>query len=558
MENKRKKGLDITLRWGLGSAFVGLSLLTLFLFGLVTHLMVHTSAKEEFRNCLFEATGIAALVVDARLHSSIHGPTDESSEAYLAIQRQLRRVRNVSGEIQSIHTLRKEPSGRIIFAVDATQGADRTNHVGHPREKVTPAMLAAFEKPYRVTVEQEFHTDKAGTTLSSYAPIFNTDGSLEAVLAIVINAQKIAGYESDYIYTLCTIIFVSTLVAMVLGFLFSRRISKPLLALEQDMARIQRFDLDHKPEVDSRVREIVMMKSTVDNMKNSLRSFKKYVPADLVAELILLRKEAVLGAEKREMTIFFSDIAGFTTISEQVSPEVLSERLGVYFEGMTSTILRQRGTVDKFIGDAIMAFWGAPGLLATHAEAGCRAALACQRLLAEQAPAWSQAGFPAFPTRMGLCSGEVIVGNMGYKDRLSYTVIGDTVNLASRLESLNKYYGTRIVIGESTQAQVDASMVTRFLDVVAVKGKSQGVRIYELVEERDRVTPEELQFVNRYNDGMRLYLDRQWQRAAGLFSACLEERPQDRPADMLLVRCREYEVQSPPTDWRGVTIMKEK
>ncbi|MBF0424351.1 MAG: adenylate/guanylate cyclase domain-containing protein [Magnetococcales bacterium] len=188
----------------------------------------------------------------------------------------------------------------------------------------------------------------------------------------------------------------------------------------------------------------------------------------------------------------------------------------------------------------------------------CYAALACQRLLAEQAPAWSQARFPAFPTHMGLCSGEVIVGNMGYKDCLSYTVIGDTVNLASRLESLNKYYGTRIVIGESTQAQVDASMVTRFLDVVAVKGKSQGVRIYELVEERGRVTAEALQFVERYNDGMRFYLDRQWQRAAGLFSACLEERPQDRPADMLLVRCREYEVQSPPTDWRGVTIMKEK
>ncbi|MBF0134880.1 MAG: hypothetical protein H7833_06890 [Magnetococcus sp. DMHC-1] len=558
MQPANPKQLNLTLRWSLGSAFVGLALLTLLLFGVTTHLMVRTSAKEEFRHCMYEASAIGALLVDPQLHATIRERQDETSAAYQTVRHQLKRIRNVTSNVRYIYTFRKNSAGQIVFIVDAEESPDLVSHVGDVYDKATPAMLSAFEKPYRIIVEKDFNTDQWGTFLSSYAPIFNKDGSLEAVLGVDINASKIISHEKDYLNTMYFIVVVSILIASILGLLFSKRISKPLLLLEQDMSRIQKFDLDHAFDIKSHVREINTMQSAVINMKNSLRSFKKYVPAELVAELILLRKEAVLEAEKKDLTVFFSDIAGFTTISEQLSPEVLSERLGVYFEGMTSTILQHQGTVDKFIGDAIMAFWGAPGPLPTHELNGCRAALACQRFLATMAPECSQKGYPQFVTRMGLCSGEVIVGNMGYKDRLSYTAIGDTVNLASRLESLNKYYGTRIILSETTRARVYDSMVTRFLDVVAVKGKQTGIRIHELIEEQERVSPAIRQFVERHNEGMALYLDQKWQPAARVFEHCLRENPQDQPASMLLKRCQNFAENPPPEDWNGITVMKDK
>jgi adenylate cyclase len=300
------------------------------------------------------------------------------------------------------------------------------------------------------------------------------------------------------------------------------------------------------------------MRTAVANMKNGLRSFKKYVPAELVSELIRLQKEAVLGAEKKQISIFFSDIANFTTISELLGPERMAETLGVYFKGMTGLIHQNRGTVDKFIGDAIMAFWGAPTPVDNHAVLACHTALQCQRHIASIADGFRQKGLPTLNTRIGLNTGEAVVGNMGFEERLSYTAIGDNVNLASRIEGLNKYYETGIIISGSTFAAAQNEIEARMLDVVAVKGRSGGIPIYELISEKDNISGEEKTFIALFNTGMSLYLDRKWSEAARVFKETMSARPQDKPSRIMAERCEAYCVNPPPADWNGVIVMREK
>jgi adenylate cyclase len=352
-------------------------------------------------------------------------------------------------------------------------------------------------------------------------------------------------------------LLVSITVA-VLGLIFSRKISRPLTLLEQDMQKVQRFDLESNVEIKSHVTEIIKMKSAVDNMKNGLRSFKKYVPSELVADLIRLRKEAVLEAEKREITILFSDIADFTSISEKTPPEQLAENLGDYFRGMTQTIMRNHGTVDKFIGDAIMAFWNAPNQVEHHTLMACRSALECQRFLGELETKWRGTGKPSFVTRIGINSGEAIVGNMGYEERMSYTAIGDNVNLASRLEGLNKYYGTKIILGENAYRQVKDLIVARLVDIVAVKGKKEGIRIYDLMAEKDSTEKKLIDLAADCNRAMEYYLNRQWKQAADLLSECKKHDAVAQSVQIIIERCKAYEALPPSEDWSGLIVMREK
>src|SRR6185437_1039257 len=187
---------------------------------------------------------------------------------------------------------------------------------------------------------------------------------------------------------------------------------------------------------------------------SGLRSFGAYVPRDLVRAVLASGERAELGGKTKELTIFFSDLAGFTTLSETLAPEALVELLGGYFDEMTRVIQSHGGTIDKFIGDAIMAFWNAPGDEPDHAARACQAALDCQAKL--DAMRRADARLAGLQARIGLATGSVLVGNIGASDRMNYTVMGDTVNLASRLEGLNKAYGTPIMIAETTFAKAGA------------------------------------------------------------------------------------------------------
>lgn len=343
-------------------------------------------------------------------------------------------------------------------------------------------------------------------------------------------------------------------------FRIAQRISGSLAVLSEEVDKVSKLQLDSTVVVDTSILEVARIDAAVTNMKRGLRSFKKYVPADLVLQLNTLNKEAVLGGEKKTLTLFFSDIENFTTISEGLTPEELVEQLGVYFNGMSRIVLDNAGTLDKYIGDSIMAFWGAPIEQANHAFLACTTALKCQQYLNSLEIESKATGHAVFNTRIGIHTGEVIVGNMGYEERMNYTVLGDAANLASRLEGTNKFYQTRILISEDTLNLVREHFVVRKLDVVAVKGKTRGVPIYELIAARGGVDGAKEAFLKAYDQAVGLYFNRSWAEAKHAFAEARKLSPSgaDYPSELLSARCEEFIRDDPGANWTGVYVLKSK
>jgi adenylate cyclase len=218
-----------------------------------------------------------------------------------------------------------------------------------------------------------------------------------------------------------------------------------------------------------------------ENVKFIRTTFSKFVSHDVVEELLANPEAISLGGSKKEISVFFSDVRGFTTISEALSPEGLVSLLNEYLSEMTELIIDYRGTIDKYMGDAIMAFWGAPARNDDHAYYACVAAIAQYRALQGLQKRWSERNIPVIDIGIGINTGLAVVGNMGSSRRMDYTLMGDTVNLGSRLEGITKTYGVKICISEFTYERVKDRVYARELDLVRVKGKLEPVRIYELM-----------------------------------------------------------------------------
>lgn len=250
--------------------------------------------------------------------------------------------------------------------------------------------------------------------------------------------------------------------------------------------------------------------------------FGKYVSPVVIDDLIKNPDRINLGGEKRNITVFFSDIRGFTSISESISPEELVRLLNEYLTEMTSIIIKDQGLVDKYMGDAIMAFWGAPLDQPDHAEMACSSSLEMIDKLRDLQKKWKKEGIPSFEIGIGLNSGEVIVGNMGSTNRFDYTAIGDNVNLGSRMEGLNKIYGTNVIISGNTQKIIKENFETRKLDAVKVKGKKKPILIYELLSQKDRLSKKQNDFVRFYETGLELYFKKKWKPAIKSFQEALK------------------------------------
>jgi adenylate cyclase len=354
--------------------------------------------------------------------------------------------------------------------------------------------------------------------------------------------------------------------ALCIGLLFTmilaRRISVPLTRLASEMKEVGDFQLSVRPPMKTVFKEVAAMDESLLNMKGSLRSFSYYVPRDLVRAMLESGQEATLQGQTREMTVYFSDIAGMTSIAENMAPDHLVQLLSRYFDEMTQVVEAQGGTVDKFIGDAIMAFWGAPAPTADHAARACETALRSQRRLVElRAELRAASDTPALANiraRIGIATGDVLVGNVGSHDRFNYTVMGDTVNVASRLESLNKLYGTRILISDATYQAARESIIARPVGVVQVKGKSQCVEVWEplcLASEKNDAARE---LARLFVEGLAAYIARDFRGAIERYKAALRLLPEDQPAAVLLERCREFLSAAPPADWTGVYVATEK
>lgn len=287
------------------------------------------------------------------------------------------------------------------------------------------------------------------------------------------------------------------------------------------------------------------------------RAFQHYVAPAIVEQMLNDPSRLKLGGEAYEVTVMFTDLEGFTTLSERLSPAELSAHLGEYFKEMLDVLLPHRGTLDKLIGDAIMMYFGCPIRDPRHAAQACRGALAMQERMRVLNERWGRESLPRLRTRIGINTGVAVAGNMGTDTIFNYTILGDCVNLASRLEGVNKEYGTLILLGEETWTQVAGEFEARELDWIRVKGKAQPVAIYELLGEAGRVPAATRHVLAHYAEGLASYRRGRWKDAAAAFERALIADPDDRPSALFLSRCAAYEA-SAPVGWDGVHVMHTK
>jgi adenylate cyclase len=291
-------------------------------------------------------------------------------------------------------------------------------------------------------------------------------------------------------------------------------------------------------------------------------AFAKYVSPDVVDEIAEDPAALRLGGQKRPLTILFSDLSGFTTLSEKMDPEDLVTLLNEYLDDMTQVVLDEGGTLDKYIGDAVMAFWNAPKSYPDHADRAMRTAITMQHHMAALNRRWGGASMAhgELKARIGIHTGEVVVGNLGGEGRFSYSAIGDAVNLAARLEPANKTYDTCTMVSEATLAAGTASRFrVRELDTVAVKGKSEPAKVYELLELAGvPLPPGKDEALRRYELGMAEYKRHRWEAAQAHFEAALESFGEDGPSRLYVQRCRENIEDPPPADWDFVVRRQEK
>ena len=265
-----------------------------------------------------------------------------------------------------------------------------------------------------------------------------------------------------------------------------------------------------------------------------------------------------LAGEKREATMFFSDVAGFTSISEKLQPEQLSLILNDYLTPMTDLIIARDGYVNKYAGDGIMAVWGLFYPRQDHATQACLSALEQQARIQEIKSMFLQTYGVTLKVRMGLNSGIVSAGNMGSRNRYEYTVMGDAVNFAARLEPSNKDYGTQIMIGEKTRDLAKDHVVTRLLDRIVVQGKTETVVVYELVGEKGAVPSRQIEAIELFEQGLRHYWERDWKRALESFHAVLKIIPDDPPSHVFIHRVRNFQTEPPPANWSGEFVRESK
>ncbi len=298
---------------------------------------------------------------------------------------------------------------------------------------------------------------------------------------------------------------------------------------------------------------VVHRAATQEREKRFYRdTFAHYVPRQVVDQMLDSGRLPQFGGERREMTVLFSDIRSFTTYSEAHSPEEVVDQLSEYLTAMVDVIFANQGTLDKFVGDEIMALFGAPLYYEDHALRACRTAVEMLDRLKELHEKWRSEGKPLLRFGVGINTGKMIVGNLGSKQLFDYTVIGDNVNVGARLEGTNKKYGTSILMSESTYLEVKNDVVAREIDMVKVKGKTKPLRIYELMAVGD-APPDLRELAGRFEEALQLYRQRRWSDALQLFYKLLKQYPDDGPSTLYVQRCLDLMENPPGLEWTAVT-----
>ena len=371
--------------------------------------------------------------------------------------------------------------------------------------------------------------------ITGYAPIYDREGNISCVAGVDVSDKFILKQKKDAEHlTLIQLITVPLSVLFgVLNMLLYRRKAKQI---EEAHVKLQYFN------------------------NNLRRAFSTYLSEDVVEEIVTDPTRLQLGGEKRFMTALFTDIRNFTAIAEVLSPEHLVELLNYYLSSMSDIILEQKGTIDKYEGDAIVSFFGAPLLLPDHASRACETAIMMKRLENEINHYIAENTLSPAPlhTRMGINSGDMVVGNMGTQRKMNYTIVSNAVNLAARLEGVNKQYGTWILASETTIKETQGRLLTRRLDRIRVVGINEPVRIYEVVEIKEDAPADLHEKIRLFRHAFDLFESRSWENALEAFNRLLEQFPGDAPSLLYVNRCRQFLEYPPPDDWDGVFTFEEK
>lgn len=426
-------------------------------------------------------------------------------------------------------------------------------------ERVITDAFAAYHQGKTRTVS----FDSGGQRhLGSFNP-FPAELGKNWLMVIIVLEDDFVGTLKENSRDLVIAGFAVMVIGLLLVALLASWITRPLTLLTHEIQKIQRFDLAGPIALHAIVAEVNELIHSMNMMKRALRTFGMFVPRDLVRELVASGRPIELGGQDRTLTVMFTDVADFTSLSERMAAGDLLVHVSRHLAAISECVAEEDGTVDKYVGDAVMAFWGAPTWRDDHALHGCIAALKSRRVQALMNAEWAAQGLPTMFVRIGLHTAPVIVGNIGSSWRMSYTAMGDGVNVASRLEGVNKVYGTQICISQAVLDAAGPSVLARPLDLVAVKGRKAGAQVYELMGLREgnpdlAPTPQDLEICRLTGEAFAAYQDRRWSDAIAAYERLAAQAPADKVPAIFIERCRHYLTDPPPADWTGVYEMKTK
>jgi class 3 adenylate cyclase len=362
----------------------------------------------------------------------------------------------------------------------------------------------------------------------------------------------------------------TVLLGMAVAALITNRLSRPVRSLAIAMRDVQQGNLDIQLPVSS-TDEVGRLTDSFNFFVKELRSkermkqtFGKYIDPRILEHVLAQPGAEAVGGGRRDMTVSFADLVGFTGLSERLTPLLMVTLLNRHFGLQAIAVQEHHGVVDKFVGDSVMAFWGPPFVKPEeHAVLACRAAqaqLGALDALRRELPDITglRRDLPAIDLCIGICTGEVVVGNIGSDNTRSYTVIGDTANLAARLERANRVYGTQILVAEATAQMTGSQFEMREIDTISVKGKTETTRVLELMSAAGRLSEEMARLRERYEQARRTYLAQEWDSAEAIFRECLQIRPNDGPSRVFLERIQVLRRNPPGKDWNGVWQLVEK
>jgi adenylate cyclase len=546
------KPRGMTFRVSIAFAFAMLSIVGVATLGTIAYRHTASLVETELRDKLRSMLHVAALGFDTDTHVLLKEESQRGSPEHKKLIDYLAKVKAGNPAVRYAYTLRKVGDKQFFIADE-----DSTTKIGTEYTEITKQQNAAYTNK-EVWMEPDLVRDRWGVFISGTAPLYTKAGVQDAVLGMDIKLDRLEEEKHAQIWTIAIACALVGSISVLFGIWFSGRVAQPLIQVEQELARLRTLNLKHPFEIKSRIREVASIGDAVINMKHGLASFRKYVPGDVVEQLIRANAEAKLGAQRKTLSIFFSDIAGFTSISEKLPPEGVVRLLDRYLAGMSRTLVEHKCTIDKYIGDAVMGFWNAPNPVENHEAAACRAALGCLQMLKDNKSAWEADGFPPVMARIGIHTGEVLCGNIGFEERLAYTIIGDDVNLASRLEGINKHFGTLIMVSDVTLKKAGDEFATRCLGTIVVKGRTGGVKVHELVGFAKSLPAADRTWIDRFEAALALHDKRDFKAALAEFEACLAERPDDKTTKLYLERCKELIATPPGDDWSPQLEMHEK